>query len=110
MANCHTYGLPEDIEFESNAARHVPATHIESFCGPQHKKIAMGLSLVAGWGAFLREPARKNELIGEYTGELVDQEEAERRCRLNLALNLILRASTQSFYQGLMSLSQGVPI
>ncbi len=40
----------------------------------------MGLSYVAGWGAFLREDARKHELIGEYTGELVDQEEAERRC------------------------------
>ena len=46
----------------------------------QHKRIAMGLSYVAGWGAFLREDARKHELIGEYTGELVDQEEAERRC------------------------------
>lgn len=46
----------------------------------QHKKIAMGLSHVAGWGAFLREPARKGELIGEYTGELVGQEEADRRC------------------------------
>ena len=45
----------------------------------QHKRIAMGLSYVAGWGAFLREDARKHELIGEYTGELVDQEEAERR-------------------------------
>ena len=58
-----------------NKSAHVPS-------GPslQHKKIAMGLSHVAGWGAFLREPARKNELIGEYTGELVDQEEAERRC------------------------------
>lgn len=72
----------------------MPATHTEAFFGSQHKKIAMGLSLVAGWGAFLREPARKNELIGEYTGELVDQEEAERRC----GLNLVLRASTQSFY------------
>lgn len=45
----------------------------------QHKRTAIALSSIAGWGAFLLEPASKNELIGEYTGQLVDQTEAERR-------------------------------
>jgi len=45
----------------------------------QHKRLAMGLSRVAGWGAFLLEPARRGELIGEYTGELVSHAEADRR-------------------------------
>ena len=58
----------------------------------------MGLSYVAGWGAFLREDARKHELIGEYTGELVDQEEAERRCPLLLCktLMIVIRMRTHS--------------
>ncbi|KAK9846547.1 hypothetical protein WJX81_006349 [Elliptochloris bilobata] len=47
----------------------------------QHKRVAMGLSDIAGWGAFLLENAARNDLIGEYTGELVSQEEAERRGR-----------------------------
>ncbi|KAK9841635.1 hypothetical protein WJX74_009123 [Apatococcus lobatus] len=45
----------------------------------QHKRVAMGLSRVAGWGAFLQEDAKKGELLGEYTGELIDQAEADRR-------------------------------
>eukprot|EP00884_Botryococcus_braunii_P022780 jgi/Botrbrau1/9186/Bobra.0236s0016.2 len=45
----------------------------------QHKRIAVGLSNVSGWGAFVLEGVRKNELVGEYTGELIGHEEAERR-------------------------------
>lgn len=45
----------------------------------QHRRIAMGLSTVAGWGAFLHAPARRDQLLGEYTGELITQAEADRR-------------------------------
>jgi [histone H3]-lysine27 N-trimethyltransferase EZH2 len=44
------------------------------------RRLAMGLSTVAGWGAFLHAPARKDQLLGEYTGELITQAEADRRC------------------------------
>lgn len=45
----------------------------------QRKHVQLGLSRVAGWGAFLRDGAARNELIGEYTGELITHKEADRR-------------------------------
>ena len=47
------------------------------------RRLAMGLSTVAGWGAFLHAPARKDQLLGEYTGELITQAEADRRFLLD---------------------------
>lgn len=45
----------------------------------ERKRVAIGRSDVQGWGLFICEPAAKNELIIEYKGEVISNEEAERR-------------------------------
>ena len=45
----------------------------------ERKRVAIGNSDVQGWGLFILEPALKGELIIEYKGEVVSNEEAERR-------------------------------
>ncbi|KAL2320445.1 hypothetical protein Fmac_029414 [Flemingia macrophylla] len=37
---------------------------------------------VAGWGAFTKNPINKNACLGEYTGELLTQKEADKRGKL----------------------------
>ncbi|GAU13367.1 hypothetical protein TSUD_175190 [Trifolium subterraneum] len=46
------------------------------------QKILLGKSEVAGWGAFIKNPVKKGEYLGEYTGELISHAEAEKRGKL----------------------------
>ncbi|GAU94907.1 hypothetical protein RvY_06606 [Ramazzottius varieornatus] len=46
------------------------------------RKVKCGPSDVHGWGAFIMEDTKAGDFICEYTGEVITQEEAERRGRL----------------------------
>lgn len=48
----------------------------------RRKRIVVGHSETHGWGAFAASSIAKNEVIGEYVGEIVDQEHADRRGQL----------------------------
>ena len=48
----------------------------------------IGKSDVHGWGLFTSRPIRRNEFIMEYTGEIISQEEANRRGMVSDYFNL----------------------
>ncbi|KAL9242960.1 hypothetical protein vseg_016911 [Gypsophila vaccaria] len=48
----------------------------------QQKRVLLGRSDVAGWGAFIKNTVNKNEYLGEYTGELISHREADKRGKI----------------------------
>lgn len=47
----------------------------------RHRRVVVGKSPVAGFGLFARVVMEKGDYVGEYVGELITQEEGERRGR-----------------------------
>jgi len=43
------------------------------------KRLFVAPSKISGWGCFIGDAAEKNDIVAEYCGEIISQEEAERR-------------------------------
>ena len=50
-------------------------------------KIIVGISKIAGWGLFANEDIRKDALIGEYKGELINEDITNKRDRFKIYEN-----------------------
>ncbi|CAH0475491.1 unnamed protein product [Peronospora belbahrii] len=67
-------------EFKHQSSSHLRICHnVNMLRSTIQKKIGVAFSAIHGWGAYALEPIRKDDFVLEYTGELITDDEAERR-------------------------------
>jgi SET domain-containing protein len=75
-------GIISQLEKSKKVASYKICSNANITRGSRDNKIGVGRSTIHGWGAFLKNDVNASEFLMEYGGEIISQDEAERRGRI----------------------------
>ncbi|OAE18855.1 hypothetical protein AXG93_3409s1000 [Marchantia polymorpha subsp. ruderalis] len=81
-------GVQEVVRIDFRDAIVLRASAARSFARALMQAVLLARSDVIGWGLFLKSDAKKDDYLGEYTGELISQREADKRGKIYDIVNL----------------------